>query len=295
MPVADHIVAWQAMKCRGDSLNWLAATPALIPMHVEPSHELPLIAWLGTPRPRLLRAQSARSSLSTSRTGVALPTVPLAASAPGGNATASIFNGRLCSCVGSCLRSRSGRRWFPCRCSLTVRRFKSRETTKRLPLDGCSARNLTQGALHRPTAVYVIPLLETGGVWYARPNDQPSATLPGLPEYLSGPGIAYGYDQVDGGPRAFANGQHFELNLIDGLQWWNGSAFVDPGLEQIEAFRSSGSPAITSDSLTPASPATLAYSNVSASYNATAHSSASFRLLGDGAAPLLQAATVSIC
>jgi hypothetical protein len=136
--------------------------------------------------------------------------------------------------------------------------------------------------LTRPTTVYVIPLLETQDVWYSRPNNTPSATLPGVPEYISGPGIAYGYDQVDGGPRAFASGQHFELKLIDGLQWWDGSAFVDPGSEQIEAFRSSGTPAVTSDSLTPASPATLAYGNVSASYNSGAHSGASFRLLGDG-------------
>jgi hypothetical protein len=130
-----------------------------------------------------------------------------------------------------------------------------------------------------------MPLLETGGVWYSRPNNAPSNTLPGQPEYLSGPGIAYGFDQVDGGPRAFASGQHFELNLIDGLQRWDGSAFNDPGLEQIEAFRSSGSPAVTNDSLTPGSPATLAYSNVSATYNAEAHSSASLRLLGDGSSP----------
>jgi hypothetical protein len=137
-------------------------------------------------------------------------------------------------------------------------------------------------SLSPPTSVYVIPLIETGGIWYSRPNNTPSDTLPGQPEYLSGPGIAFGYDQVDGGPRAFAGGQHFELNLIDGLQWWNGSAFVDPGLEEIEAFRSSGTPAITGDSLTPGAPATLAYSNVSATYNSGVHSGASFRLLGDG-------------
>jgi hypothetical protein len=138
-------------------------------------------------------------------------------------------------------------------------------------------------SLSAPTRVYVIPLLETGGVWYSRPNRAPSPVLPGLPAFLSGPGIAYGYDQADGGPRGFASGNHFDLNLIDGLQWWNGSAFEDPGLEEIEAFRSSGSPAVTNDSLTPGSPATLSYSNVSASYNAEVHSSASFRLLGDGA------------
>jgi hypothetical protein len=134
-----------------------------------------------------------------------------------------------------------------------------------------------------PTNVYVIPLLETGGVWYARPNNVPSSTIPGIPTYLSGPGIAYGYDQEDGGPRDFAAGFRFELKLIDGLQWWDGTAFVDPGLEQIEAYLSSGTPAVTSDLLTPATPATLAFGTVSASYNAEAHSGTSYRLLGDGA------------
>ena len=101
-------------------------------------------------------------------------------------------------------------------------------TTRRLFREEPYASSLTP-----PTSVYVIPMLETSGEWYSRPNNRPSATLPGQPEYLSGPGIAYGYDQVDGGTRAFASGQHFELNLIAGLKWWNGSAFVDPGLEQI--------------------------------------------------------------
>jgi hypothetical protein len=139
-------------------------------------------------------------------------------------------------------------------------------------------------SLTPPTSVYVIPLMETGGVWYSRPNNTPSSTIPGQPEYLSGPGIAFGYDQVDGAPRDFASGQHFELNLIDGLQWWDGSAFVDPGAEEIQAFRSSGS-AVTNDSLSTGSPATMPYGNVSATYNSGAHSGATFQLLGDGTSP----------
>jgi hypothetical protein len=132
-----------------------------------------------------------------------------------------------------------------------------------------------------PKRVYVIPLTETQDVWYSRPNNKPSTTTPGLPEYLSGPGVAYGYDQVDGGSRDFAGGFRFELNLIDGLQWWNGAAFVDPGLEEIEAFRSAGS-AITNDALTVVTPARMPYGNVSAAYDAGAHSGASFRMLGNG-------------
>lgn len=139
--------------------------------------------------------------------------------------------------------------------------------------------------LSDPKRVYVMPLIETQGVWYSRPNNELSTTVPGLPEYLSGPGIAFGYDQVDGGPRDFASGFRFELKLIDGLQVWDGSAFVDPGDEQIEAYRSSGS-AITNDSLSSASPATMPYGNVSGTYNSTAHSGASLRLLGNGTDPL---------
>lgn len=126
--------------------------------------------------------------------------------------------------------------------------------------------------------VYVIPLLETAGVWYSRPNNEPSHTLPGQPQFLSGPGIAYGVGQT------FAGGNRFELNLIAGLKWWDGSAFVDPGSEEIEAYRSSGS-AVTNDSLTPASPATLLFPILPASYGTNAHSSVSYRLLGDGISP----------
>jgi hypothetical protein len=44
-----QIVVWQAMKCRGQSLNWLSTSPALIEVAIVPSHEMPLVAWLGAP------------------------------------------------------------------------------------------------------------------------------------------------------------------------------------------------------------------------------------------------------
>jgi hypothetical protein len=153
-------------------------------------------------------------------------------------------------------------------------------TTRRLFREESYVRNLSS-----ETRVYVIPLMETTGEWYARPNNHPSATLPGQPEYLSGPGIAYGFDQLDGGPRDFASGERFELNLIAGLLLWNGATFSDPGLEEIQAFRTSGASVVTNDSLIIGEPATLAYSNVSATYNTGAHSGALFRLLdNDGVA-----------
>lgn len=165
---------------------------------------------------------------------------------------------------------------------LQLTRDNNQITTRRIFLEEPYSQ------LSPETSVYVIPLLETGGVWYSRPNNQPNAIIPGIPAYLSGPGITYGYDQVAGGPRDFASGYNFLLNIIDGLKIWDGAGFSDPGLEQIEAYRSSGSPAISSDSLTPASPATLQFGNVSASYNASAHGSASFRLLGDGVSPTVE-------
>jgi len=155
---------------------------------------------------------------------------------------------------------------------IQITRDENTIITRRLFLDEPYA------PLSSPKRAYVIPLLETGGVWYSRPNNEPSHTLPGQPKYLSGPGIAYGMGQ------SFAGGSRFELNLIDGLKWWDGFGFVDPGSEEIEAYRSSGS-AVTNDALTPSSPATLLFSLLPASYGTNAHSSASFRLLGDGISP----------
>ena len=43
----DHIVAWRALACHGQSLNWLAAVPTLIVARPAFSHDLPLVAWLG--------------------------------------------------------------------------------------------------------------------------------------------------------------------------------------------------------------------------------------------------------
>lgn len=44
---SDFIVAWRALGCRGQSLQWLSAVPSLITVeHVLTAH-LPLAAWLG--------------------------------------------------------------------------------------------------------------------------------------------------------------------------------------------------------------------------------------------------------
>jgi len=43
----NHFVAWRALACHGQSMNWLAAVPTLIVVHPDVSHTLPVVAWLG--------------------------------------------------------------------------------------------------------------------------------------------------------------------------------------------------------------------------------------------------------
>lgn len=132
--------------------------------------------------------------------------------------------------------------------------------------------------LSSPKSVYIIPMLPTSGQFFSRPNDEEAA--PGVPAFNSGPGLAYGL----GG--TFNAGFNFRLTFADGLKIWDGLSFVDPGLEQIQAFRGNfnnpSSTALTSD----AGPfATLNFPTIPAGYAESAHSSASFRLLGDGVSP----------
>jgi hypothetical protein len=142
-------------------------------------------------------------------------------------------------------------------------------------------------ALSAPKSVYVMPLLPLDGVWYARPNN---SLLAGIPAFPSGPGLAYGYDQADGGDRAFAPGSILTVEFVDGLKLWNGVSFVDAGATQLKGFRGSNPAidtpeanfAITSDS-DPFDSVSLAA--ITDSYNAEAHSSLRWALLGDGTSP----------
>jgi hypothetical protein len=132
--------------------------------------------------------------------------------------------------------------------------------------------------LTSPKSVYIIPLLPTAGQFFSRPNREEAA--PGVPAFNSGPGLAYGL----GG--TFNSGFNFRLSFVDGLKIWDGVSFVDPGLEQIQAFRGNfnnpSSTAMTSD----AGPfATLNFPAIPTGYAESAHNSASFRLLGDGISP----------
>jgi hypothetical protein len=142
-------------------------------------------------------------------------------------------------------------------------------------------------ALTPPKSVYVMPLLPLDGVWYSRPNN---SLLAGIPEFPSGPGLAYGYDQADGGDRAFAAGSVLSVQFVDGLKLWNGVSFVDAGTTQLKGFRGSNpaidSPAanfaVTSDSAPFDS---VSLSAITDSYNAEAHASLRWALLGDGTSP----------
>lgn len=44
---SDQIVAWRALACRGQSMNWLAAVPQLVFSQPRMSQQMPLISWLG--------------------------------------------------------------------------------------------------------------------------------------------------------------------------------------------------------------------------------------------------------
>lgn len=43
----DHIVAWRALACHGQSMNWLAAVPTLVVSRPELSGDAPRVTWLG--------------------------------------------------------------------------------------------------------------------------------------------------------------------------------------------------------------------------------------------------------
>lgn len=132
-------------------------------------------------------------------------------------------------------------------------------------------------------SVYVMPVLEDLGKWYTRPNTAERPIIGG-PQHYSGPGLAYG-SQV-GTADAFAVSGVFTLSLTDGLLAWNGTAFDDPGTEQVRAFRGSPSSmtatAITSDSGPFES---LAFTAIAAGYNSEAHATARYQFLGDGIDP----------
>jgi prepilin-type N-terminal cleavage/methylation domain-containing protein/prepilin-type processing-associated H-X9-DG protein len=158
--------------------------------------------------------------------------------------------------------------------------------TRQLFLDGPYSAALTA-----PRSVYVMPLVDYLGVSYVRPNNVDFIS-PGLPEFYSGPGLAYGYGyDAATKPAPFEPGSKFGLTFTAGFKRWNGGAFVDAGAAQMQAFTGvftapSGMAATTDAApfarLTiPAGADAVSYS----SEGAEVHSTARFRFLGDGFTP----------
>ena len=128
------------------------------------------------------------------------------------------------------------------------------------------------GPITDPKRVYVMPLTNSlgDGQYFTRPNSSPS--------FYSGPGFAAGLSNLELGSK-------INLTFLNGLTLWNGSSFVDPGLEQLQAFRGShASPSATLSTVDGGPSGSL---NVVASFTpgAGAHDTTRFRLLGDGSSP----------
>lgn len=145
--------------------------------------------------------------------------------------------------------------------------------------------------------VYVMPLMSLAGGagdgWYTRPDDTRNAF--NLPLYPTGPGLTYQYEaqgQLAGtgwshsGSSTLPNlqGTNFGYTFLDGLKEWNGSAFVDPGTEQLQMFRGDGTsvPSFLASTSDAGPFSSLALSTIG-SQSSNPHSSMGFRILGDGA------------
>jgi hypothetical protein len=149
-------------------------------------------------------------------------------------------------------------------------------------------------AISDPKRIYVMPFRTliggAGDGWYARTNDETNAF--GVPLYPTGPGITYQYEsQLGGTGWSFSGsaglpnlqGSNFRYQLTDGLKQWNGTTYVDPGVEQLQLFRGDGAtvPTVMNNTTDSGPFNTLAMTSIS-SQSSNAHSSIGYRLLGDG-------------
>jgi hypothetical protein len=155
--------------------------------------------------------------------------------------------------------------------------------TRRVFRDGPYSDELTP-----PTSAYVMNLFQDfTGVWMSHPND---ALLPGgIPEFPSGPGFAYGYGyDAATNPAPFPLGSQLVLGFSAGLKAWNGAAFVDAGAIELESYRGSGVDLVVARTSDAAPFADIKFPSVIApatgiSYDdGEAHTSVSYRMLGDG-------------
>jgi hypothetical protein len=111
----------------------------------------------------------------------------------------------------------------------------SKIVSRQLFMDGDYSDTLTA-----PKSAYVMSLADYDFAFDGRPYSYIRAnnvafTSPGIPEYFSGPGLAYGYGWSSGN-EPFASGTKFTLQILDSLKVWNGAAFVDAGAAEIQSF-----------------------------------------------------------
>lgn len=145
--------------------------------------------------------------------------------------------------------------------------------------------------------VYVMPLMpQVGGAgdgWYSRPDD--ARDVFGNPIHPTGPGVSFQYDsQLSGAGWAFSGSStlpnlqstNFGLSFSRSLGLWDGAAFIDPGQEQLQAFRGDGTavPTLTATTSDVGPFSSLALSTI-ATQSSNPHSSVGYRLLGDGVSP----------
>src|SRR5262249_6228692 len=131
--------------------------------------------------------------------------------------------------------------------------------------------------LTAPASVYVMPALPVSYI------GQPVARLKPSNTQVFGPGFTYGYDQTVGSTRLF----QADLNLhVNGLQIWNGSAFVPTGVNKEQVGLLASTSNVNSDTVkTTASGGDLAVAISKdtgtglPNYTADAHTSARYTLL----------------
>lgn len=120
-----------------------------------------------------------------------------------------------------------------------------------------------------PTSIYVLPVAQIPNGWVVQP--------PGTGG--SGPGIAPGVGFVDTASHPFKTG-NYTTSIADGLKKWNGLSFVDAGAVQLQLYKTIDN-VLTTATTTDSGPfASITYPLTIASDEA--HSSMSFRFLGDG-------------
>lgn len=156
----------------------------------------------------------------------------------------------------------------------------------------------TYAPLTQPKSVYVMPVLEYRGAWYARPETRVHPLghlLAGQPVYYSGPGLAYGVEQ------SFDPEVVLSLRFHDHLKLWNGSEFGDPIFPVLQSFRGGSigtggeliNPVASSYSSNLALFFGLSFPPIAENYIEGAHSTARFRFLGNGIATPLGAGTTA--